>query len=343
MSVTRNVPISLIDENPHRNLGTYPTIQKKVEALQRSIEHVGLWEGIIARQAGDRYQMAFGHHRLEAARGLGLTEIPLIVRDLSDEEMLQFMGRENGEDYRTEFLIMLNTWEGAVNFRNPDRSGSKCKAIDAARLLGWVATHGKSGSLQMNDTARACAAAYAVLQGGYMDREDLDGINVKAAQSIVERAHSRMEQIEKAAKVTKTPPKQVESAKKHVAKGAKVTADDVREGNIAQKDIRAEVDVNAYRSAATSKVKDTPLFAVFGKALVDRVKKMLASDASAEQLEEIAKSVNAVTMEADHAVLRQLGFEMSELGKRSEAWRKRLIPTSEKVVGLRALEDRTNG
>jgi hypothetical protein len=30
--------------------------------------------------------------------------------------MLQFMGRENGEDYNAEFLVMLNTWEAAARF-----------------------------------------------------------------------------------------------------------------------------------------------------------------------------------------------------------------------------------
>ena len=28
--------------------------------------------------------------------------------------MLQFMGRENGEDYNADFLVMLETWEAAT-------------------------------------------------------------------------------------------------------------------------------------------------------------------------------------------------------------------------------------
>jgi hypothetical protein len=31
-------------------------------------------------------------------------------------KLLQFLGRENGEDYGSEFLVMLNTWEAAVKF-----------------------------------------------------------------------------------------------------------------------------------------------------------------------------------------------------------------------------------
>jgi hypothetical protein len=162
MSKIVNVPINLIEENPHRQLATYPTIQDKVNALARSFEAVGIWEGIIARPAPDSnaYQLAFGHHRLEAAKTLGLTEIPLIVRDLSDEEMLQFMGRENGEDYRTEFLIMLNTWEGAVKFGG--RGLQKPKPIDLARLLGWTEYLPANERTRMNETAKACANAFAL-------------------------------------------------------------------------------------------------------------------------------------------------------------------------------------
>ena len=39
-----------------------------------------------------------------------------VVRKLNDEQMLQFMGRENLEDYNADFLTMLQTWEAAVNF-----------------------------------------------------------------------------------------------------------------------------------------------------------------------------------------------------------------------------------
>jgi hypothetical protein len=67
------VSLSSIEPNPFRDLNTYPYDKRKLEALERSIEHVGLWEGLIGRRAGHGYQLAFGHHRLEAARSRKLT------------------------------------------------------------------------------------------------------------------------------------------------------------------------------------------------------------------------------------------------------------------------------
>lgn len=47
--------------------------------------------------------------------------------------MLKYMSRENGEGYSTQFLVMLNTWEGAVEFfRSP---GKKFQDVDIARIL----------------------------------------------------------------------------------------------------------------------------------------------------------------------------------------------------------------
>jgi hypothetical protein len=62
-------------------------------------------------------------------------KIPLIIRGLSDGDMLRFIGRENGEDYSTEFLIMLNTWEGAEKFLF-SAENKRHQQIEIARFLG---------------------------------------------------------------------------------------------------------------------------------------------------------------------------------------------------------------
>src|SRR5215831_1330877 len=109
--------IDRIANNPYRRLHAYPFIEKKLQALQHSIEDVGLWPSVMARPLKGKlwdYELAFGHHRLEAARRQGLKSIQLISETLSDIQMLQYMGRENLEDYDSSFLIQLESWEAAV-------------------------------------------------------------------------------------------------------------------------------------------------------------------------------------------------------------------------------------
>ena len=322
MSVLKNVGVELIDANPFRCLDEYPWNESKIDALMRSIADVGFWEGVIVRKIGKRYQMAFGHHRLEAAVRSSLTWIPVIERELTDEQMLQFMGRENGEDYSTDFLTMLNTWEAAIQFRT---SGNKSQPVDLARILGWVRNDGK-----MNDIANACSAAHRLIVNDYINRVDLSGLGVHQALRIVDRAASRMGQLDKAGKDFNRPKKEIETAKKQVAKAAVITAENARKGKVATSELRGEVDVQAHKVAARSKTKQSPLFGVFGKALADGIEKMLHTDSAATKLQNIVDALNNLTMEEDAATVRRVDFQLGELSKRADAWQKRLI--LEKVI-----------
>lgn len=71
--------------------------KEKVSLLAESIEKDGFWDNVICRKKDGKYEIAYGHHRLEAARQvLGddySVDIP--VKDLSDEKMLRILGNEN--------------------------------------------------------------------------------------------------------------------------------------------------------------------------------------------------------------------------------------------------------
>lgn len=332
MSEIVNVQIDSIESNPFRSLDKYPYVQRKLDALKRSIADVGLWEGVIARKAGRGYALAFGHHRIEAARQSGLKRVPLVVRELTDEQMLQFMGRENMEDYNADFLVMLETWEAAVKFRAP--ALGKPQPIDIARLLGWTSVTGEKREERMTQTGKACAAGYALLVGGFVARSDLHELTVRSATEILTRAQARMEQIEKLGSSTKRPPKEIEQAKRHVGKAAVQTAKDVRAGKVAHRDVRGAVDVHSYRTAKDS--KPTPLFAVFGRALSDSIEKMLRADLAADKLDEIVKVIGKVTLDDDKACVKRIDFELASLGERTEGWRKRLAGKAT-VVPLKLL------
>ena len=151
MSKIKTVLIGSVEPNPHRYLNHYPWKEKKVEALQHSIADVGLWESIIVREHGEGFEMAFGHHRIEAARREGMTEVNVIVKELTDLQMLQYMGRENGEDYASDYLIMLNSWEGAVNFLGR-LNGQNSQSIEIAKVLGWTVIQKNKATDRMKST-----------------------------------------------------------------------------------------------------------------------------------------------------------------------------------------------
>lgn len=56
-----------------------------------------------AGEGGDRYQVAYGHRRLKAARRLGLP-VKAIVRTLNDDELVLAQGKENAERRNLSFI-----------------------------------------------------------------------------------------------------------------------------------------------------------------------------------------------------------------------------------------------
>jgi ParB-like chromosome segregation protein Spo0J len=89
--------ISLHDlhPNPYRDFELHPIDPVQVERLKASIDADGFWASVVARKANDGYQIAFGHHRIEAARALGLETAPIEVRDLDDWQMVRMLASEN--------------------------------------------------------------------------------------------------------------------------------------------------------------------------------------------------------------------------------------------------------
>lgn len=57
-----------------------------VKALAGSIQLQGILVPLVVRQHEDRFELVAGFHRMAAARSLGLTEVPVVVRDADNED-----------------------------------------------------------------------------------------------------------------------------------------------------------------------------------------------------------------------------------------------------------------
>jgi hypothetical protein len=295
-------------------------MQEKLKALRHSIETLGeLWEGLIVRPDPDHpggYQLAFGHHRWKSAKDAGLKKLNVIVRDLTDEQMLQFMGRENMEDYRSEFLIMLETWEAASKFAGDRRQ--KTQAIDVAEVLGWTTpdTRPERSRGRPNETALACAAASELIAGGWVNREDLAGISVFDAREICQRAKTRMQQVEEAGRTTRATRTDVEAVKRDISKAVKAVAGDARQGLTPRKSLGGEVDAKSYRYAREAKRK-TPLILPFLTALCAQIERMLNGDSSAEKIDETIKAIGDIESIEDRQGVERLAMELRNLAERA--------------------------
>ena len=79
-----DIPLELISEFPN-----HPFKIKEGEEMDRLIESVreaGVLTPALARRKGDGYELVSGHRRLSACRALGLPTLPVIVKDMTDDE-----------------------------------------------------------------------------------------------------------------------------------------------------------------------------------------------------------------------------------------------------------------
>ena len=109
-------PLSKVQPNPFRYMDRYPIQRDKVEALKESFRRTGFWENIVAREVNGKAEIAYGHHRLVALQEeLGKkAKVPLIIKDLDDEAMLQMMARENMDEWRTSAVVEQETVRAVV-------------------------------------------------------------------------------------------------------------------------------------------------------------------------------------------------------------------------------------
>lgn len=90
-----------------------PVDPDRVDAIAASIDKTGeYWEGTYGRKVeGGFVELAFGHHRADAARKQGLKEIPVTIRKFDDGEMLVWMAQEN---VRGELPVVIEAVAAAV-------------------------------------------------------------------------------------------------------------------------------------------------------------------------------------------------------------------------------------
>lgn len=108
------IKVSDLEANPYRNIKKYPLDAGKIRDLKTSIQENGFWGGLLVRKHKGAYQLAFGHHRLQAIMELGIKEVPeCIVYDLSEDDMLHRMFAENHETWGMRPACVLENVEGA--------------------------------------------------------------------------------------------------------------------------------------------------------------------------------------------------------------------------------------
>lgn len=105
------IKVADLEPNPFRNMEKYPIDRNRIESLKNSIKEKTFWDNILVRKhptKPGKFQLSYGHHRWIALKEIGITEIDVPVKELSDSIMLKIMAEEN-LDWSTSPAVMTQT------------------------------------------------------------------------------------------------------------------------------------------------------------------------------------------------------------------------------------------
>jgi len=109
--------------NPRQNFDA-----AKLEELAASVKEHGVLQPVLVRADGKRYELVAGERRLRAAQMAGLEEIPAIVREYTDVQVLEIQVIEN---LQRDDLHPLEEADGYLKL-------SKMKGYDVAKIAARI-------------------------------------------------------------------------------------------------------------------------------------------------------------------------------------------------------------
>ncbi len=88
-----SIPVEQIQPNPQQPRDVFEP--EAFQELVHSVKEFGVLQPIVVRPAGDGFQLIMGERRWRASKEAGLAEIPAIIRETSDENLLRDALLEN--------------------------------------------------------------------------------------------------------------------------------------------------------------------------------------------------------------------------------------------------------
>ena len=88
-----NIKLDELRSNPYQPRKVFD--EEALKELSDSIKEHGVFQPIIVKKSIKGYEIIAGERRVKASRMAGLTEIPAIIRDFNDQEMMEIALLEN--------------------------------------------------------------------------------------------------------------------------------------------------------------------------------------------------------------------------------------------------------
>ena len=99
--------------------------------LMASVAEKGIIEPLVVRQRGNRYQIIAGERRYHAAVQVGLREVPVVIREVDDAEVMELALVEN---LQRKDLTAFEEAEALQQLRRQVRSHARGPGAEAGKV-----------------------------------------------------------------------------------------------------------------------------------------------------------------------------------------------------------------
>lgn len=159
------------------------------------------------------------------------------------------------------------------------------------------------------------------MAGEHITRDDLKGISCHAARELLSATRSQIQSVKKHQSIEEQP-KQISAVKE----AAKKSADQIRKGNVATKDIKGTVDSVSFGK----RFQNLPSFYRYTQDLINMVESMLHNDAAAKRMEAVIEALPLLIRELDMDRVNVLCEILDELSARCNDFKKQIQGTYSK-------------
>lgn len=193
------VPLTAIRPNPWQPRQEFAA--ETLAELAESIRAQGILQPLVVRRRGDGYELIAGERRWRAAQMAGLTEVPVLVREVDDRTALELalvenLQRENLNPIEeAQGYAQLLEQFGFTQEEAARRVGkSRAAVANALRLLklpAEVQAHLRAGRLSSGHAKVILGLEEEALQRRAAERVVREGLNVRQTELLVARLRAQ--------------------------------------------------------------------------------------------------------------------------------------------------------
>ncbi|NLH96603.1 MAG: ParB/RepB/Spo0J family partition protein [Clostridiaceae bacterium] len=196
--------VRITDIEPNANQPRKSFDDEKLAALAESIKQHGVVQPLIVQQDGDSYRIVAGERRWRAARRAGLETVPVIVRDLSDRQVMEVALIENLQREDLNPIEEAEAYEKLIS-----EYGMTQEEVASVVGKSRPAITNSIRLLSLDDEIKSRLISGEISSGharALLSLDDKD-LRRKAMQEIIEKGLS-VRETERLIKVLSTPKKQ---------------------------------------------------------------------------------------------------------------------------------------